>query len=419
MDREDQGAPERDPDDDWAADAEGDRFRGWISPDDRLWRHPSESGGVPAVPPPAGGGSRGRATSWIIGGATACFLIALVAAGLTISSTGGTDDSAAGSRGPLRLDSPPTTEVATASFFSASRAEQMAADVAPSTVGLRVVRAGGTTMATGLVAMSGGIIVTASSAVSGARSITVTEPGGKRLPGTLVATDSVTGLAVVHIADDLPTASYDDSAPAVGDWPVAMSLEPAGRSGGKPATSVSTGPVSSVAPAGRDGLSAIDVVLPLTSGDVGCPLVDTRGSVAGLLESVGVAHGLTVSVFLPAQLVSHVVQQLVDSGQVDQGWLGVDVRSTVGTPASAAGAVVVAVAADSPAALGGLADGDVITGVDGLPVRSSADLVTDLYALGPETPVNIDYRSPTSGSTYASVVLASDGGDAPVLTASP
>lgn len=94
MDRDDQGAPERDPDDDWAGDVEGDRFRGWIPPDDRLWRHPSEAGGASAGGVAVTGAGlvlpRGRSSGWIIGGATACVLVALVAAGLTVSATGGT-----------------------------------------------------------------------------------------------------------------------------------------------------------------------------------------------------------------------------------------------------------------------------------------------------------------------------------------
>lgn len=318
----------------------------------------------------------------------------------------------------MRLTSAPTTEVGSASF-AASTVDPLATDVEPSTVGLRVDRAGGTSVATGLVAMSGGIIVTASSAVDGARSITVTEPGGSSLTGTLVATDAASGLSVVRIADDLQPATYDDTNPVVGKWALAMSLAPATRRGARPAMSVYAGTVSSIAPTGTRGLSTIDVALPLSPGDIGCPLIDAKGEVAGLLESVRVAGHSRVSVFLPAELVFHVVQQLVESGQVNQGWLGVGLEGTPATPATEPGAMVAAVAPDSPAAYGGLAAGDLITAIDGTPVRSPADLRTDMYAIAPGTPIDLGYTSPALGSVHTSVVLASDGSGAPVLSASP
>ena len=422
MDREDQEPPDRDLDDDWAGDPAGGPLRGWIPPDDRLWRHPSEAGagtgGIPSVPDQGLGLPRGRTTTWIIGGATACFLIALVAAGFAVSATGG-DDGASGTPAPMHLNSAPTTEVGAATVVAASKVDTLVDAVEPSTVALRVERAGSATVATGLVAMPGGIIVTTASAVEGARSITVTEPGGTSYPGTLVATDAPTGLAVVRIAEDLPVFPFDQTEPDVGGWGVAMSLVASGRHGARPVADVYAGAITSITPVGHRGLSTIDASLPLGSVDVGCPLIDPDGDVVGVLESVRRSDGSQASAFLPAQLVLHVVEQLVESGKVDQGWLGIDVRSAPGSAASPAGALVVAVAPGGPAATGGLADGDVITGVDGIPVGSPADLMTDLYALGPDTPVNLDYSSPTAGFTYASVVLASDDTDAPVLSASP
>ncbi len=62
---------------------------------------------------------------------------------------------------------------------------------------------------------------------------------------------------------------------------------------------------------------------PVASGDIGCPLIDSDGQVAGLLESVERSGTSLLSVFLPAQLVLGVAQQLVDSGEVAHGWLGV------------------------------------------------------------------------------------------------
>jgi len=355
----------------------------------------------------------------MVGGAAACVLVMLVVAGLTISSTGGEDDGAAGPTPPVRMLSAPTTEVGASTVVAASKVDPLVDAVEPSTVALRVERAGGSGRATGLVAMSSGMIVTASSAVEGARSITVTESGGTSYPGTLVASDPGSGLAVVHIAGDLPAFSYDQTNPDVGGWAVAMSLVASGHRGARPVAEVYAGSVTAIPTVGSQELSTIDARLPLGSVDIGCPLIDPDQKVAGLLESVRTVDGTRTSVFLPAKLVSRVALQLVESGQVDQGWLGVAVRSAGTSATGTTGALIEGVSPGGPAASWGLTAGDVITAVDDAPIRSSADLWTDMYAMAPDTQVDLTYTSGTSGPRHAYVTLASAVAGAPVLSASP
>ena len=102
--------------------------------------------------------------------------------------------------------------------------------------------------------------------------------------------------------------------------------------------------------------------------------------------------GSTAAVFLPAEVVLGVAQQLVTSGQVDHGWLGVetsDVGSanpvTVETATTSAGtsppdgARLDSVDQNSPAAEAGLQPGDVVVGIDGNPVHSKSELAARLY----------------------------------------
>jgi S1-C subfamily serine protease len=286
------------------------------------------------------------------------------------------------------------------------------------------------------VAESGGIIVTTARALAGARSITAIEADGARLPATLVATDQQSGLAVVRISDDLPAATFENTIPEVGRTVVAMALDPARHAGGLPRTHVYAGAVTSTDQAAATlsdagGLATIDVDAPLSTGDVGCPLIDDYGHVTGVLVSVERTGASLLSVFLPGQLVLGVAEQLVNSGEVSHGWLGIqDSNATYDNttsqttasgldPGGTPGARLDSLDSDSPAASSGMLPGDVITAVDSVRVQSTLDLETRLYADAPGTVVQVTYERGTSGPLTASVTLTGAGADAPVPGSSP
>ncbi len=375
----------------------------------------------------------------MIGGATACVLVAVVAVGLMIATTGGSDDDAGGPlSGHPGITSEPTTEAGVSVMAARSSIEDLVAPVEASTVALRVTGPDGVSTSAGLVVESGGIIVTTAGVLAGARSITAIEADGNQAPATLVATDQESGLAVVRISDDLPAANFENTDPEVGRMVMAVALDPARRTVERPRTHIYAGTVTSTGQAagprsGAGGLATIDVDTPLSPGDVGCPLIDSDGQVTGVLESVEQSGASLLSVFLPAQLVLGVAEQLVDSGQVSHGWLGVqasnatyDSTSQTTTvsqldPGATApgGARLDAFDPDSPAASAGMLPGDVITAVDGGQVQSTVELATRLYAEAPGTTVEITYQRGTSGPLTTWVTLSSAGGGAPVLSSSP
>jgi S1-C subfamily serine protease len=145
--------------------------------------------------------------------------------------------------------------------------------------------------------------------------------------------------------------------------------------------------------------------------------------VAGLLETVQGDGTSTTADFLPAELVLGVTLQLVASGTVDHGRMGIEVSDAenaappsdgdVVTSTSAVnGARVDLVDANGPAASAGLVAGDVITAIDGYRVLSTAELRTRLYADPPGMDLTVTYER--GGSTYTtSMVLAQPEGDAP------
>ncbi len=379
---------------------------------------------------PEGVAPRTRAGTWIIGGAATCLVLALVAAGLVIATTGNDKDAASGSG--TRLESAPTTEVGAAPVAGRSTIDALVDSVQQSTVSLLMSGAKGHWRSAGLVVESGGMIVTAASAVLGARAIEAVEADGRRQPATVIAHDSSSGLAVVRTVDDLPAANFGGSRPASGVSAVAMSLDATSTSA-KPGADVYWGTVAPDGPVTSSGLSTVAVMAPLSADDLGCPLIGSGGQVSGMLVAVQHSGSRVMSVFLPAQLVLDVAQQLVSTGQVSHGWLGVEVtdaRTTAITTTTAAttvgsagpstvGVRVLAMLPGSPVAASGIVPGDVITGIDGDPVRSKADLMTALYADSPGTSVEIAYRDGTAGAHTTPVTLAAGSSDAPVLSSSP
>lgn len=430
MDGRDQGSSGGDPGEDWD-ESDADRLRGWIPPDDRLWRHPSESasaGSEPSIKPLVAGrpDPRDRSGPWLVGGATACVIVVLVAAGLMVATTNHPTSVASGPVPKLAsLTDVPTTEPGVGLVPMGSTIDAMVDAASPSTVALVVSGPSGDRLGTGLVAESGGIIVTASTVVAGARSITVIESDGDRTDASVVGSDPTTGLTVLRIADDLTAATFDFTDPVTGSVAVAMALEPSRRVGQAPTADVYAGSVlSSGVALDLDRITstfaATAVAAPLASGDVGCPLLDDQGHVTGMLERIGGVGAPDASVFLPAELVWSVADQLVSAGAVDPGWIGITAADAVGptVPARPIGAVVESVVAGSPAALGGLEDGDVLTAVDGYRIRSAVDLKTWLYSEPPGVGLTVTLdRGGSLGSD--TLYVAEPPPDAPKVGSSP
>jgi S1-C subfamily serine protease len=424
----------------------GDFQRGWISPDDRLWRHPSEAGrsldfpgssAASAVDPSA---NRTRISPLMIGGATAAFVVVLVAVGMVVATTATNQRSSTNTL--TSHVGPPTTDPGLDRITPRTSIAAMVATVRPSTVALRIRGTGWTRVTTGLVAESGGIIVTPSAALAGARSVTAIEPDGTRDAADLVGIDPTSGLAVVRIEDDLPAATFDDSDPAVGTvaFATGLNLHPKARS--HPASLVYEGMVVSTGQALDASpqtavFSATAVRAPLAAADIGCPLVAEDGHVVGMLTKTEGTGSSTMAVFLPADLVFGVAFQLVESGAVEHGWLGIRASNAItaemraeqpaaGSTTTSAqsgnegsdgtsslmGALVDSVQEDSPAARAGLLPGDVITAINGDPVHSAAELLSRLYPDPPGTELAVSFERSGSPGTI-SVILIDQDGDAP------
>ncbi len=222
-----------------------------------------------------------------------------------------------------------------------------------------------------IVDAKNGYVMTNAHVVKDAREIQVTLKNNLRLPAKLVGADPGTDIALLRIeSPNLIEAKLGDSdALQVGDFVIAIG-NPFGI--GQTATS---GIVSAL---GRSGLSVegyehfIQTDAPINPGNSGGALVNLKGELVGINSAIIGPSGGSVGIgfAVPTAIARAVMDQLIRFGEVKRGRLGVAMQDVVGGE----GAAVTEVQANSPAAQAGLLKGDVVTGLNGRPVRGAAEL---------------------------------------------
>jgi serine protease Do/serine protease DegQ len=227
-----------------------------------------------------------------------------------------------------------------------------------------------------------GYVLTNNHVVGGADDIKVTLQDGRNFTAKLLGADPDTDVAVLQInASGLSALPLADSTKLrVGDFVVAVG-DPFGLG-----QTVTSGIVSAL---GRSGLGGtgyqnfIQTDASINPGNSGGALVNLRGELVGINSMIFSPSGASAGIgfAIPSNLSAQVMRQLVVNGKVQRGSLGVETQDIDTRIAQALklpdsnGTVVTRVAADSPAARAGLSVGDVITALDGKPVRSAQDLL--------------------------------------------
>lgn len=227
----------------------------------------------------------------------------------------------------------------------------------------------------GVIVSADGYILTNHHVVDGARDIEVTlpEPDGRKLRGVVKGADRPSDLAIVKVdARDLPAAHLGDSnAPPVGSLVLAVG-NPLGFQH-TVTLGVLSGRGREIPEPGKELRNLLQTDAAINPGNSGGPLVDLEGRVIGINTAIiPQAQGLGFAI--PMSTARHVMDQLLTKGRVIRAYIGVvmmpltpRLRGALRLSEEVEGAVVRQVLAASPAAEAGVAPGDIICAVDGLP----------------------------------------------------
>src|SRR2546423_884395 len=245
-------------------------------------------------------------------------------------------------------------------------------------------------LGSGVIVSNTGYVLTNHHVVEAADEIEVALPDGKKLLAKLVGNDPETDLAVLRLnAENLPSITFGSSdALRVGDVVLAI-----GNPFGVGQT-VTGGIVSAL---GRTGLGIntfenfIQTDAAINPGNSGGALIDAGGNLVGINTAIFSRSGgsMGIGFAIPVSTAQMVLEQIIKTGSVTRGWIGVEVQEI--TPAVAEsfklgitrGALIAGVLRGGPADKAGVKPGDVLVEVEGKPVADPATMLNLIAALAP------------------------------------
>ena len=262
----------------------------------------------------------------------------------------------------------------------------------------------------GMIITADGYIITNNHVVADAKKIEVTvdmNGSTKNYTATVIGADPLTDVALIKIdATGLKPATLGDSSKLrVGDIVLAA---------GAPmelSRSVSQGIVSALGRSdegivgqgnGRSRVKGyedfIQTDASINPGNSGGPLVDALGRVVGISTAILSRSGMNAGIgfAIPINMALHIVEDLLDDGSVQRGFLGVGIEDL--TPEKAArlgvneqsGTIITMVGADSPAQKAGIQLEDVIVSINGQRVDNSSRLRLIVSGTKPGTQIPIE-----------------------------
>jgi len=248
----------------------------------------------------------------------------------------------------------------------------------------------------GFIVSADGYILTNAHVVADADDVTVRTTDRREYTAKVVGVDKRTDVAVIKIeGKDLPVVRLGDpSKLRPGEWVLAI---------GSPFTfenSVTAGIVSATGRAmpGEDLVPFIQTDVAVNPGNSGGPLFNLNGEVVGINSQIYSRSGgyMGLSFAIPIDVANNVRQQLVSTGKVTRGRIGVQIQDVNAQLADSfgldrpRGALVSQVISDGPAQKGGVKSGDVILSVNGKSVERSTQLPAVISAIKPGETAKIE-----------------------------
>jgi len=268
----------------------------------------------------------------------------------------------------------------------------------------------------GFIISQDGLILSNAHVVENANEVTVKLSDHREFKAKVLGSDKTSDIAVLKIdAKNLPTVRIGNSDQLnVGDYVLAIG-QPFGLEETATAGIVSA---TSRALPGDGYVPFIQTDAAVNPGNSGGPLFDSSGAVVGINSQIYSNSGgyQGVSFAIPINLAKQVQEQIVKTGKVEHGRLGVHVQAVDQSLAdsfgldSPAGALVSSVEPDSAAAEAGLKAGDVILKFNGETVRDSAALSMHVNTTAPGQKAKLDvWRDGKRIELTAKIRSADDG----------
>jgi len=247
-----------------------------------------------------------------------------------------------------------------------------------------------TSLGSGVIVSPAGYILTNNHVVEAADEIEVAIPDGRKLLAKVVGNDPDTDLAVLRVqGENLRAISFGASESLrVGDVVLAIG-NPFGFG-----QTVTSGIVSAL---GRSGLGIntfenfIQTDAAINPGNSGGALVDALGNLVGINTAIFSQSGgsMGIGFAMPVSTAKMVLEQIIRSGAVTRGWIGVELQPL--TPALAEsfklaapeGAIIGGVLRNGPADKAGARPGDLLLAIDGRPVANPQGVMDVVAGMEP------------------------------------
>lgn len=246
-------------------------------------------------------------------------------------------------------------------------------------------------LGSGVIVSPDGYILTNNHVIDAADEIEVALNDGRKFSAEVIGRDPETDLAVLRVRTELSlpaiTLARGDML-HVGDVVLAI---------GNPFGVGQTVTMGIISALGRTQLGIntfenyIQTDAAINPGNSGGALVDAAGNLVGINTAIYSRSGgsLGIGFAIPVTIARNVLEQIVATGEVTRGWVGVEIREI--TPELAAsfglgsteGALIAGVLRNSPAERGGVRPGDVLISVDGKTVQDPKGMLELVAALPP------------------------------------
>lgn len=281
----------------------------------------------------------------------------------------------------------------------------------------------------GVIINPQGYIVTNNHVVKDADLVEVTLIDNRTYKAEVIGTDPDTDLAVIRISEqNLPFLAFEDSDKSrVGEWVLAV---------GNPFNLTSTVTAGIISAKGRsinilrtgdeNGNTAIESFIQtdaaINPGNSGGALVNLQGGLLGINTAIASTTGAYAGYgfAVPSNIVNKIVEDLIEYGVVQRGWLGVNIQSVNSQLAKQfdldvnEGAYIAGFAENSSAKDTGIKEGDVVVKIDDVTIRTNADLIEQIGRHRPGDQVEVTVDRKGKSYTYP-VTLKTRNGDEAIV----